>query len=298
MLPHGVAPRRVTRQDIARRLGVSRQSLARRAAPRSPTGRRQLVGLTVVVAAATTAVTVTGSAAHTGGPATVTDAQLSSINTARIERQLRISRDTRRANLAEAQAREALAVKQAAARKAKLDAQRAQTMRRAKALAAAKKAAVAQKAAAERKAAEKEAEAVGGSGTSAGAQLPVSGYHLTARFGQGGSRWSADHTGLDFAAPMGTRVGAVLPGEVVSASYAGAYGRQVIIRHEDGTETTYCHMSEFTVSAGDTVAAGEQVGSVGATGNTTGPHLHLEVLPGGGDPIDPEPWLRDHGLNP
>lgn len=281
---------------------MSRQSVARRAAPRTPAGRRQLVGLAAVVAAATSAVTVTGSAAQSTEPATLSDAQLSAINTARVNRQLQVSRDSRRATLAQAQARQALAAKQAAARKAKLDAQRAQTMRRAKALAAAKKSAAAKKAAAAQKAAAKAAEEsgpVGGSGTSSdGAKLPVSGYHLTARFGQGGSRWAADHTGLDFAAPMGTRVGAVLPGEVVSASYAGAYGRQVIIRHGDGTETTYCHMSEFTVSVGDSVSAGEQVGSVGMTGNTTGPHLHFEVLPGGGDPVDPEPWLRDHGLEP
>jgi murein DD-endopeptidase MepM/ murein hydrolase activator NlpD len=283
----------VTRQELARRLGVSRQSVARRAAPRTPAGRRQLVGLAAVVAAATSAVTVTGSAAQSTEPATLSDAQLSAINTARVNRQLQVSRDSRRATLAQAQARQALAAKQAAARKAKLDAQRAQTMRRAKALAAAKKAAAAQKAAA------KAAEESGGSGTSSdGAKLPVSGYHLTARFGQGGSRWAADHTGLDFAAPMGTRVGAVLPGKVVSASYAGAYGRQVIIRHGDGTETTYCHMSEFTVSVGDEVDAGDRVGSVGMTGNTTGPHLHFEVHPGGGSAIDPMPWLRKQGLRP
>ena len=69
-------------------------------------------------------------------------------------------------------------------------------------------------------------------------------------------------------------------------------------RHADGTVTSYSHMSAFTVSVGDTVAAGDQVGAIGVTGNTTGPHVHFEVLPGGGDPIDPEPWLREHGLNP
>jgi murein DD-endopeptidase MepM/ murein hydrolase activator NlpD len=57
-------------------------------------------------------------------------------------------------------------------------------------------------------------------------------------------------------------------------------------------------MSAFTVSVGAKVNAGDQVGAIGVTGNTTGPHLHFEVLPGGGTAIDPEPWLRAHGLNP
>jgi murein DD-endopeptidase MepM/ murein hydrolase activator NlpD len=57
-------------------------------------------------------------------------------------------------------------------------------------------------------------------------------------------------------------------------------------------------MEEFDVSVGDSVQAGSMVGRIGVTGNTTGPHVHLEVLPHGGSPIDPEPWLRDHGLKP
>ncbi len=89
-----------------------------------------------------------------------------------------------------------------------------------------------------------------------------------------------------------------MAGEVISAEFAGAFGRRVEIRHANGTVTWYCHMSEFTVSVGDRVGAGDQVGSVGMTGNTTGPHLHFEVHPGGGDAVDPYPWLRDHGLNP
>jgi len=89
-----------------------------------------------------------------------------------------------------------------------------------------------------------------------------------------------------------------MAGVVIQADYEGAYGRQVKVRHADGTVTSYSHMSEFDVSVGDHVAAGDKVGAIGVTGNTTGPHLHFEVLPGGGDPIDPEPWLREHGVNP
>ena len=128
--------------------------------------------------------------------------------------------------------------------------------------------------------------------------LPTSGYHLTARFDQAGGRWAHNHTGLDFAAPMGTPVRSVMAGEVIQADFEGAYGRQVKVRHADGTVTSYSHMSEFDVSVGDSVKAGTMVGRIGMTGNTTGPHVHFEVLPGGGSPIDPEPWLREHGLNP
>jgi murein DD-endopeptidase MepM/ murein hydrolase activator NlpD len=129
--------------------------------------------------------------------------------------------------------------------------------------------------------------------------MMISGYHITAGFGQAGGRWARNHTGTDFAAPIGTPIRTVMKGVVLSAEFAGAYGRQVRIRHEDGTETWYNHMSKFSVTVGETVYAGDQVGAVGVTGNTTGPHLHFEVRPDGGDPIDPMPWLRNHcGLNP
>ncbi|HEY0694299.1 MAG TPA: M23 family metallopeptidase [Kribbella sp.] len=128
--------------------------------------------------------------------------------------------------------------------------------------------------------------------------LPVHAYTLTARFGQAGGRWSHFHTGLDFAAPIGTPIQSVMAGRVIFAAFAGAYGRQVQVRHYDGTVTSYSHMSAFSVSVGQAVRAGGQVGAVGVTGNTTGPHVHLEVRPGGGAPIDPEPWLRAHGLHP
>ncbi len=67
---------------------------------------------------------------------------------------------------------------------------------------------------------------------------------------------------------------------------------------EDGTEIWYCHQSAFNVSVGDTVRAGELIGYVGSTGHVTGPHLHLEVRPGGGDPVDPDAALRQHGVTP
>jgi murein DD-endopeptidase MepM/ murein hydrolase activator NlpD len=128
--------------------------------------------------------------------------------------------------------------------------------------------------------------------------LPVSGYHLTARFNAGGGLWAAGrHTGLDFAAPVGTPVKAVERGRIVESGWAGAYGWRLIIRHPDGTKTWYCHLATFLRTSGR-VAVGQMIARVGNTGNATGPHLHLEVHPGGGGPVDPYPWLVSHGLRP
>ena len=126
--------------------------------------------------------------------------------------------------------------------------------------------------------------------------LPVDGYRITAGFGAGGSMWSNRHTGLDFAAPTGTEVRSLSSGEIIFAGYDGPYGNKIIIRHWDGTETWYCHLSRFVLRSGE-VAPGEVIGRVGSTGNSTGPHLHLEVHPDGGDPVNPRSWLEDHGVN-
>ena len=129
--------------------------------------------------------------------------------------------------------------------------------------------------------------------------LPLRSYRLSSGFGQSGSMWSADHTGQDFAAPMGTPIRAVGDGEIVSAAYDGPYGNRIVLRHDNGTETWYCHMSSYEYRSGY-VKAGTTIGYVGSTGNSTGPHLHFEVHPEGGDDsadaIDPLPWLRALGL--
>ena len=127
--------------------------------------------------------------------------------------------------------------------------------------------------------------------------LPLDSYRLTATFGEYGL-WSNYHTGLDFAAPPGTPIRAVANGTVTSAGFDGAYGNKTVITLEDGTELWFCHQTSFNVSAGDTVRAGEVIGYVGSTGHVTGPHLHLEVRPGGGDPVDPDAALRQHGVTP
>ncbi|WP_329533485.1 M23 family metallopeptidase [Streptomyces sp. NBC_01450] len=129
--------------------------------------------------------------------------------------------------------------------------------------------------------------------------LPTSSYTLTSRFGDAGSMWSSGyHTGLDFAAPTGTLIKAIHSGTITEAGWAGSYGYRTILTLEDGTELWFCHQSSISVSVGQKVATGDVIGRVGATGNVTGPHLHLEVHPGGGSAIDPMAWLNSKGLNP
>jgi murein DD-endopeptidase MepM/ murein hydrolase activator NlpD len=128
--------------------------------------------------------------------------------------------------------------------------------------------------------------------------LPLSSYRLTATFGQGGGLWSADHTGLDFAASYGTPIMSVGHGIVTSVEYDGSYGNKTVITHDDGTQTWYCHQSSTTVSVGEEVDAGEVIGYVGTTGNSTGPHLHLEVRPDPETPVDPYTALVEHGVTP
>ena len=110
--------------------------------------------------------------------------------------------------------------------------------------------------------------------------------------------WSTTHTGLDFAAPSGTPVVAVANGVITSASYDGSYGNKIVLQLEDGTEVWYAHLTGFNVGVGESVVGGQQIGTVGSTGNSTGPHLHLEVRPGAGDPVDPYAALLARGLAP
>jgi murein DD-endopeptidase MepM/ murein hydrolase activator NlpD len=130
--------------------------------------------------------------------------------------------------------------------------------------------------------------------------LPVDpgAYHLTARFGESSGLWAHLHTGLDFAAPTGTPIHAVANGVVTSVGYDGSYGNKTVITLDDGTELWFCHQNAFAVGVGDQVHAGQLIGYVGGTGNVTGPHLHLEVRPGAGDPVDPYQALVVHGLHP
>ncbi|MEU7665786.1 M23 family metallopeptidase [Streptomyces lincolnensis] len=130
--------------------------------------------------------------------------------------------------------------------------------------------------------------------------LPTSSYTITSTFGQAGSLWSSGyHTGLDFAAPTGTLIKAVHTGTITQAGWDGSYGYKTVLTLDDGTEIWYAHQSSINVSVGQKVNTGDVIGRVGATGNVTGAHLHMEVHTGGsGTGIDPMAWLRGKGLNP
>ena len=89
-------------------------------------------------------------------------------------------------------------------------------------------------------------------------------------------------------------------GVVTQAGYVGSYGYRTIISLPGGGQVWYCHQSAQLVSVGQRVAVGQPIGAVGATGNVTGSHLHLEIRPYGehGDPVDPYAVLVSHGLHP
>jgi phage-related protein len=111
-------------------------------------------------------------------------------------------------------------------------------------------------------------------------------------FGKRGSMWSSGrHTGLDFPAKTGTPVRAVDSGIVRKAVNTGAYGQHIEVNHGGGLSSLYAHMSAMLAKASDTVKRGEQIGRVGATGNTTGPHLHLEARING-QSVDPMRYLE------
>ncbi|MER6349533.1 M23 family metallopeptidase [Streptomyces sp. NPDC001595] len=129
--------------------------------------------------------------------------------------------------------------------------------------------------------------------------LPTSSYTLTSTYGQAGSMWSSGyHTGLDFAAPTGTLIKAVHTGTITQAGWDGSYGYKTVLTLDDGTEILYAHQSSINVSVGQKVNTGDVIGRVGATGNVTGPHLHLEVHTGDGGALDPMAWLQSKGLTP
>ena len=124
---------------------------------------------------------------------------------------------------------------------------------------------------------------------------PLLNYNMSAGYGESSYLWSSIHTGQDLSAPAGTPIRSVGDGQVISASYDGSYGMKVAVLHADGTETWYAHMSSF-VRTGGAVKAGDVIGRVGSTGNSTGNHLHFEARPGGGGPVEPMSWLRNHGV--
>ncbi|MBA2810451.1 peptidoglycan DD-metalloendopeptidase family protein [Streptomyces sp. KM273126] len=133
-----------------------------------------------------------------------------------------------------------------------------------------------------------------------GFMLPVEGASVGTAYKTAGSMWSSGyHTGVDFVVPTGTSLKAVGAGTVVTAGWGGAYGNQVVIQLDDGHYAQYGHLSSLSVSAGQSVSEGQEIGLSGATGNVTGPHLHFEIRTGPdyGSDIDPVAYLRSKGVS-
>ena len=102
---------------------------------------------------------------------------------------------------------------------------------------------------------------------------PVNG-KISCRFGQQRGYY---HTGLDIATAHGTPIRAAAEGTVSYAAYHYSYGNLLIINHANGVQTYYAHCSKLYVSVGQKVSQGQTIAAIGSTGNSTGPHLHLEV---------------------
>ncbi len=121
------------------------------------------------------------------------------------------------------------------------------------------------------------------------AVTPVTGT-ITSRYGVSSRIRKSNHTGLDISAKTGTDIKVVAAGTVISAKYEGSYGNLVKIDHGNGVETWYAHTSKMYVKAGQKVEAGDVIAAVGSTGNSTGPHLHLEIRVNG-EHINPQKYL-------
>jgi murein DD-endopeptidase MepM/ murein hydrolase activator NlpD len=111
-----------------------------------------------------------------------------------------------------------------------------------------------------------------------------------------GTRWGRPHEGIDLAGGYGSPILAAADGVVLYAGPEIGYGRVVKIRHADGTQTWYGHMSKCLVNTGDRVKVGQEIALVGSAGDATGPHLHFEVRVGG-VPVDPVPFLAQRGVH-
>ncbi|NJQ03658.1 M23 family metallopeptidase [Streptomyces sp. PLAI1-29] len=127
---------------------------------------------------------------------------------------------------------------------------------------------------------------------------PVDSYTKGPGFGLGGDRWSHKHSGQDFAAPTGTSVKSAHGGTVVQAGWGGSYGNNIVVKHGDGVFTQYGHLSKITVPAGTQVKTGQEIGKVGSTGNSTGPHLHFETrtTPNYGSGVNPVAFMAQRGV--
>lgn len=105
-----------------------------------------------------------------------------------------------------------------------------------------------------------------------------------------GERWGRMHEGIDIAAETGSPIYAAMDGKVIYAGWINGYGKVVKIQHKRNLQTVYGHCSVLRVTEGKFVKKGEQIADVGSTGNSTGPHVHFEVLVNG-KPVNPYPYI-------
>ena len=105
------------------------------------------------------------------------------------------------------------------------------------------------------------------------------------------SRTRRMHTGIDIANSSGTNIAASQNGKVIFTGYQGSYGKLIVIRHANGMETAYAHLSRISVSVGDTVTQGQSIGKMGSTGGSTGSHLHFEIRKNG-TAVNPMNYLK------
>jgi murein DD-endopeptidase MepM/ murein hydrolase activator NlpD len=112
------------------------------------------------------------------------------------------------------------------------------------------------------------------------------------------ARWGTFHYGVDFGSSLGTPMYSIGAGRVVAAGPAQGFGNWVVIDHGTGEFSVYGHMRYLNVSVGQQVVRGQQIALVGTEGDSTGPHLHLEIRLGGinGTRIDPQVWLAQRGV--
>ena len=107
--------------------------------------------------------------------------------------------------------------------------------------------------------------------------LPIKNGKITTAYHVAGKHWSTGHhTGIDFATPVGTDILGIADGVVANANWGKAYGTQIVQDLGDGTFVIYAHLSKTLVKPGDKIKKGQHIAESGNTGNSTGPHLHLE----------------------
>ncbi|PWW64405.1 peptidase M23-like protein [Actinokineospora spheciospongiae] len=111
-----------------------------------------------------------------------------------------------------------------------------------------------------------------------------------------GARWGVTHYGVDIANRIGTPIVSLADGVVLEAGPASGFGLWVRVQHDDGTISVYGHVNDYVIREGQKVKAGQLIAHIGNRGQSTGPHLHLEIWDESGRKLNPVPWLAARGV--